>query len=1007
MPTELPEEYSAIHSYFIGPKGANLPDFRANINTVLDELLEARQNYYPSDQRFITKEVRRSKKFLEVRDNLRLATQKVAQLLGEHSAPFWSPRYEAHMCTDLTMSSLLGYFMTMLYNPNNVALEASPMTTLVELRVGKQLCKLFGYKVDERKAPFKEEAPQPPVAWGHITCDGTIANLESIWVARNLKFYPLSLFQAVTKGKLAFIANDFTVKPCRKDEPEKLFKDMTPWELLNLRPETVLDMPTTLYNRYGITSEFLESVLRDYNIQTVGRNELEDAFSIKDSMKYFVGKTRHYSWPKGAAIAGLGSKNMVGVDIDVSARVDIPSLKRNLLECFEKKTAVYAVVAVIGSTEEGAVDRLSEIVNLRATLQDEYGLSFLIHADAAWGGYFATMLSRNRPHNSDPDAGSTNKPDPEFHLDPDTREDLRALENADSITVDPHKAGYIPYPAGSLVYRDGRMRYLVTWSSPYLSQGSAENIGVYGVEGSKPGAAAMSAWFSNQTIGLHNRGYGMLLGEATFTSARLSAYYATMVTDDFICVPLNMLRSEEQGKNGYLSDTVEKERRKIRELIIGKDDSKIFKSPEAMEIISRLGSDTNINAFALNWKHEDKTLNTDLEEANYFMKNIVDRLSITSGDTDPTKIPIFLTSTQFSHDDYGKCVDAFIERIGVTKTNQSLFVLRNVVMSPFPTHKNFLSELMVDLQKVIREEVEVCRKRNARGKKQEIQFLVQGSSAEPTVFLAFQTSFHSATRRQQIVFSATLDRTLQSAYESLREADGDKLAILRSTEKHSIEEVVNSVGNNSASFQAIIKEGTHGEIDRATTNPGTVTLKSVVKSRPLNSVNQDDKYPSDMMPFYLYGTPENMHVSHVLVYAPNIDLSASNLVFSPGLPARATALLSEGLILGITNISEEAVQPFPSKNTSLPEEFFFRKGRTFNVKVWKDPKDPKAKGPGLLKHLGNPLYTGKMTLGRHVVVDAEGPNEDPFKHKKETESTWQNQLDTIGGMLDGTSGIRR
>lgn len=77
------------------------------------------------------------------------------------------------MCTDLTMSSMLGYFMTMLYNPNNVALEASPMSTLVELEVGKQLCDLFGYNTDPLKSP---------TGWGHITCGGTVANLESIWV---------------------------------------------------------------------------------------------------------------------------------------------------------------------------------------------------------------------------------------------------------------------------------------------------------------------------------------------------------------------------------------------------------------------------------------------------------------------------------------------------------------------------------------------------------------------------------------------------------------------------------------------------------------------------------------------------------------------------------------------------------------------------------------------------------------------------------------------------------
>lgn len=84
------------------------------------------------------------------------------------------------MCTDLTMPSLLGYFMTMLYNPNNVALEASPLTTVAELKVGEQLCELFGYKIP---TPHPDKAREhEPMSWGHVTCDGTVANLESIWV---------------------------------------------------------------------------------------------------------------------------------------------------------------------------------------------------------------------------------------------------------------------------------------------------------------------------------------------------------------------------------------------------------------------------------------------------------------------------------------------------------------------------------------------------------------------------------------------------------------------------------------------------------------------------------------------------------------------------------------------------------------------------------------------------------------------------------------------------------
>lgn len=118
------------------------------------------------------------------------------------------------------------------------------------------------------------------------------------------------------------------------------------------------------------------------------------------------------------------------------------------------------------------MDRLSKIIAMRKRFQAK-GLSFLIHADAAWGGYFASMIPskcpKGTPHGLD--------------LKPETAADLAALKCADSITVDPHKSGYIPYPAGCLVYRDERMKNLVAWTSPYLSQGSDGGMGIYGIEG--------------------------------------------------------------------------------------------------------------------------------------------------------------------------------------------------------------------------------------------------------------------------------------------------------------------------------------------------------------------------------------------------------------------------------------------------------------------------------------------------------------------------------------------
>jgi hypothetical protein len=42
-------QFNRSKAFFIGPKGANLPDFRANVNTILDVLLETRLDYMPKD----------------------------------------------------------------------------------------------------------------------------------------------------------------------------------------------------------------------------------------------------------------------------------------------------------------------------------------------------------------------------------------------------------------------------------------------------------------------------------------------------------------------------------------------------------------------------------------------------------------------------------------------------------------------------------------------------------------------------------------------------------------------------------------------------------------------------------------------------------------------------------------------------------------------------------------------------------------------------------------------
>ncbi|GKZ28093.1 hypothetical protein AbraCBS73388_010515, partial [Aspergillus brasiliensis] len=234
----------------------------------------------------------------------------------------------------------------------------------------------------------------------------------------------------------------------------------------------------------------------------------------------------------------------------------------------------------------------------------------------------------------------------------------------------------------------------------------------------------------------------------------LSAYWAAIGDENdtpermFICVPLN--RPPAENGNSYFSPAARQERDLIREKILRKSNEDIAAADEdgsLMELLRELGSDLNINAFALNWFDEHGRLNEDLEEANNLMKRVVDRFSVNSSDSHPTTRPLYLTSTEFEPELYGECAQEFMHRLGLRKMPQNLFVLRNVVMSPFPTDMKFIDELMREFKKVVMQEVIVSRERNKRGR-QQASFLMQGTDE---VFLVYQPSFHEATKREQVI----------------------------------------------------------------------------------------------------------------------------------------------------------------------------------------------------------------------------------------------------------------
>jgi hypothetical protein len=126
------------------------------------------------------------------------------------------------------------------------------------------------------------------------------------------------------------------------------------------------------------------------------------------------------------------------------------------------------------------------------------------------------------------------------------------------------------------------------------------------------------------------------------------------------------------------------------------------------------------------------------------------------------------------------------------------------------------------------------------------------------------------------------------------------------------------------------------------------------------------------MPFYLYGTPEEKHIEHMLLRAPNVQISA-DCVKLDVTPALNADQLAKGVILHI-NRPERALQP-PAEDNK-PEKMF-KPDASFDVIIMEDIKPAVAHGPGLAEG-GKQLATGKVTLGKAVYVDWQEINAEDF-----------------------------
>ena len=178
----------ALRAWFLGPRAENAALLERLVVESLRDHVFWRRNYHPEDG-FTIREADKRREGYE--DAVATLTQELLGLLAElkRDVPVFSGRYKGHMLAEQTIAAQVGWFATMLYNPNNIAMDISPVTTRLEMEVAAQLARMIGY--------------DQGTSWGHLTSGGTIANFEAFWLARGLRYLPVAAAGAAAELGLA------------------------------------------------------------------------------------------------------------------------------------------------------------------------------------------------------------------------------------------------------------------------------------------------------------------------------------------------------------------------------------------------------------------------------------------------------------------------------------------------------------------------------------------------------------------------------------------------------------------------------------------------------------------------------------------------------------------------------------------------------------------------------------------------------------------------------------
>ena len=211
----------------------------------------------------------------------------------------------------------------------------------------------------------------------------------------------------------------------------------------------------------------------------------------------YTSQAAHGCVARAMDIAGLGTDALRKIGVDADHRIDVDALRAQIAIDREVGFKPFLVVASAGTVDIGAIDDLKAV----AELCREEGIWF--HVDGAFGALAV--------------------------FSPELAPLLGGIELADSIALDFHKWGQVPYDAGFLLVRDGEQhRQAFAQPAAYLRR-EARGLAAGAVwpcdlgPDLSRGFRALKTWFTLKTFGTER------LGAAIARSCALAKYLEARV----------------------------------------------------------------------------------------------------------------------------------------------------------------------------------------------------------------------------------------------------------------------------------------------------------------------------------------------------------------------------------------------------------------------------------------------------------------------------------------------